>query len=498
MAKHAKQDGPAQHGGSTRPSVAAKAHPTKRKVSRQKHEKSKPVEQGFAEQRTAGQRPVAQASAEPKKKRSRVPLVVLAVVLVAALVGGGAYAYTYYKSISDNLHEGVTQDLEAALVKTDMANEPFYMLLMGTDGSTERDDDEDFGGSYRSDSMILTRVDPVKKKVTLLSVHRDTLVNLGDHTDKINTAYTEGGPALAVRAVSKLAGVNISHYAEVNFDAFRELVDALGGVEVDVPVDLKDPDSSYVIKAGPQVLNGSDALIMCRVRADFADVSTDPDLIRAANQRIVLSAIAKQVLASDVATIANTVRVGSEYITTDLNLNDIIGLAQLLKGLDPDTDIYTAMIPTTSEMIDGGWYEHVNEAEMKEMVRRMDAGYPPTEDGLVDGATGIPLATAGNGVVNGGIKQCTITVANGTSRDNLGEKAAKQLNDAGYVNTSVETARDTFDYPETLVIYDNAVSAKQAQLIVDALGQGKAMQNDGEYLFENDFLLVIGDDWKDQ
>ena len=271
-----------------------------------------------------------------------------------------------------------------------------------------------------------------------------------------------------------------------------------GELEVDVPVDLKDPDSSYVIKAGPQVLNGSDALIMCRVRADFADVSTDPDLIRAANQRIVLSAIAKQVLASDVATIANTVRVGSEYITTDLNLNDIIGLAQLLKGLDPDTDIYTAMIPTTSEMIDGGWYEHVNEAEMKEMVRRMDAGYPPTEDGLVDGATGIPLATAGNGVVNGGIKQCTITVANGTSRDNLGEKVAKQLNDAGYVNTSVETARDTFDYPETLVIYDNAVSAKQAQLIVDALGQGKAMQNDGEYLFENDFLLVIGDDWKDQ
>ncbi len=78
----------------------------------------------------------------------------------------------------------------------------------------------------------------MSKKVTLVSLHRDTMVDMGEYgVNKLNAAHVFGGPALSVQTVSKLAGVDISHYAEINFDGFRDIVDALGGIEVDVPHD---------------------------------------------------------------------------------------------------------------------------------------------------------------------------------------------------------------------------------------------------------------------
>ena len=91
---------------------------------------------------------------------------------------------------------------------------------------------------------------------------------------------------------------------------------------------------------------------MCRARHAF-DAFGDGDKYRAANQRMVLSAIAQKALASDILTIAQTATDLSKYIKTDLALNDMIGLAQLMKGLDPATDVYSAMTPTEGIYKDG-------------------------------------------------------------------------------------------------------------------------------------------------
>src|SRR5699024_9542927 len=124
-------------------------------------------------------------------------------------VGGLGTAFAYYGILSGNLHAGVDADLRAALVETDLANEPFYLLLMGTDGSSDRESSEEFAGDqFRSDSIMLTRIDTVGKKVTLVSVHRDTLVDMGEYgQNKLNAAHALGGAALAVQTVSDLAGV---------------------------------------------------------------------------------------------------------------------------------------------------------------------------------------------------------------------------------------------------------------------------------------------------
>ena len=348
---------------------------------------------------TRSTRDAAVASYAPKRSNKKRNLIIAAVVVVAIVLVGAGMAFAYVKSISDNLHAGVDDDLRNALVSTSLANEPFYMLLMGTDTSVERVETEEDGDTVRSDSMMLARVDPVNKKVTLLSIDRDTMVDMGDEygQQKINAAYQLGGAAGAVKAVSTMAGVDIAHYASVDFDGFRAIVDALGGVEVDVPMAIDDDDAGGRVDAGLQTLNGDQALILCRARHAYDDIVAAGDVIRAAYQRMILSAIAKKVLSSDVLTIANTVKEMSQYVTTDLDVSDIIGLAQVMQGLDTENDIYTGREPTQSLYLDDVWYELLDEEEWQKMVSRMEQGLPPSENTEIDDATGVTLSTAGSG-----------------------------------------------------------------------------------------------------
>ena len=449
-------------------------------------------------------RVAASAAASPKKRssrkffRSRASRVAAVVVLAVVLVGAGV-GLAFVSGIAGNLHAGIGDDLRAVLVKTDMAKEPFYMLLLGTDGSAERDEDPDYGGGYRSDSMMLARIDPVKKKATLTSIGRDIQVDLGGEygKQKINAAYAFGGPAMAVKAVSTLAGVPISHYAQVDFDGFAAMVDALGGVEVDVPMAIVDDwDAGGSVPGGLQTLDGAQALILCRARNSFAEISAHPDEMRAANQRLVLSAIARKLLASDVATIASTVSAMSSYVTTDLELTDIIGLAQIMKGLNPDTDIYTASVPTTSSYVNDIWYEFVDRDAWSTMMKRVEAGEPPVEEAVIDETTGVVLATAGAGATSSAEKQALVTVKNGTDIAGAASKVRTKLMDNGFVNVVIGDVAQGYKYPNTLVIYNEQHQAREAEEIVSCIGQGQSMLNDGSYLLlDSDFLVVIGDDW---
>ena len=162
------------------------------------------------------------------------------------------------------------------------------MLLIGADKSQDRDESGEYWRFNTEPSMILARVDPKEKEVTLISIPRDTQVDIPGHgTQKINAAYAFGGASLAVDTVSELAGVPISHYAEIDFDGFKAVVDALGGIEVDVPMEINDDMAGGHVDAGLQTLNGEQALILCRSRHNYDDIGNG-DAIRAANQRLVL------------------------------------------------------------------------------------------------------------------------------------------------------------------------------------------------------------------
>lgn len=449
-----------------------------------------------------------------RKKRNRVIAAVLAVVLVGALGAGGAAfaALNYVNKIDTNMNEEVTPEVKEALEPVPAyEGGTFYMLLLGTDKSEARAESTQYAGdTFRSDSMILARVDPENKKVTMVSLHRDTEVEIeGAGVQKLNAAYAIGGPALAIKTVSQMAGVPISHYAEINFDGFEEVVDALGGVTVDVPMEIDDDEAGGYVAAGEQVLSGEQALILCRSRHSY-DEYGDGDRYRAANQRMVLGAIAKKVLSSDIGTITKSVETLSQYVTTDFTVGDIIALAGSMQGIDPSTDIYSAMEPTESEYRNDTWYEKLDTAAWQKMMNRVREGLPPTEEDEVDELNGTVLASIGDGTAAasdsdgvqgtqrktfGETRTGIVTIKNGNGINGVGAEALERIKPLGY--TADASNANRFSYEETVVVFDTPDQRVYAEELIDALGCGRAVQNtNGEYVYDGDFLILIGSDWQ--
>lgn len=484
----------------------------RRDVSRAGMVPSTPAAANSQYSRTAHDREavLAQRSRKKRTKRKRILLVTLGVVLVLALGGMGA-AWAYINQVDNTLRDDLDEDLLGSLSVTDSPSDPFYMLLIGIDKSEARESSGTFGGSFRTDSMMLARIDPQDKEVTLISIPRDTKIELVNDktgqnygTQKINAAYAFGGASLAVDTVSKLAGVPISHYAEIDFDGFKAVIDALGGVDVNVPIEIDDSKAGGHLDAGEQTLNGEQALILCRSRHTYDDL-TDGDAMRAANQRLVLSAIMDKIMSSDVATLTNTVNTLAQYITTDYSVAGIVGLAQSMVGIDVSSNVYTAAVPTTSSYENNIWYEVLNETEWEQMMERVKEGLPPTEEDQVDEATGITISSTGSGGSgssgssssssgSASLSNVKVSVKNGCGIAGCADQAAQKLTPEGAV---VETGNaDDFNYSSTIVIYDDASDADTAQHIVDLLGKGTAKKNDGTYGFSGDVLVVIGSDWQ--
>ncbi len=443
------------------------------------------------------------ATKRKRGKAKKIALGALAAVLVVAIVGIG-FAFAYINRVQGNMQEGISQGVFNTLDNV-AAGEPFYMLLMGTDGSEEREQSGEYGDSFRTDSMMLLRVDPPQKKVTCVSIMRDTQVEIeGYGKQKINAAHVFGGTELAIKTVSELAGVPIAHFAEIDFDGFEKIVDALGGIEVDVPVAIHDSHVDAELEPGLQTLNGVEALSLCRSRHTYDDLGSG-DALRAANQRIVIGAIAKKVLASDVATMMSSIEALSQYVTTDMSVTDILALAQSMRGMDMETDFYTAICPTVSDYSDGIWWEILQKHQWEKMMERIDKGLSPTEEDQVDEATGIVIANAGGGALASDTQaqnsanarkrnhSGSVAVRNGTTIAGLANKADAVISDLGFqVNTG---NANSSDYTTTVVVYNDPDRKQDAQDIVDELGVGTIEQNKSKYLFDGDLLVVLGTDY---
>lgn len=304
--------------------------------------------------------------------RKAVLITLAAIVCVFGLVGGAAALYL--NSLNQALSfddKGEADDLKAALqpVAGDAKEQPFYLLVLGSDA---REGDT----ASRSDVIILTRIDPADGKVTMVSIPRDTMIDLEGHgRQKINAAYAYGGAAGAVKAVSKFSGVPISHYAEIHFEELESLVDSLGGVWVDVPVTNDETGSSNTgtrIEAGEQLLDGQTALAFARERYGYLR----GDFQRADNQRILAEAIVKKVLGVSPLDLPGTVQQLASCVSTDYGLADIVGLAQTFQAADALT-FYSALVPSSTMTIDEVSYVVTEYPGWTEMMQRVDAGEDP-------------------------------------------------------------------------------------------------------------------------
>lgn len=285
----------------------------------------------------------------------------LAVVLVLGIFSVWVFG------IQSKLGANITDSLRALLAQAQSPKGPFYVLMLGTDGRPGET-------SFRSDTIVLTRIDPAKKKVTLLSIPRDTRVKYKGNFIKINAAHAIDGPEGMVRAVNKLCHVKISHYVEASFTGFSSLVDSLGGVEVNVPDRIDDwKAGNSIIEKGEQKLNGAQALTFVRSRR-FAD----GDYSRMRHQRIFLTALIKKVLSTrDPGTLIKTINSVSNMVSTDLSVPDIISIANSLRGMNVQKDLYSANIPSYTKNINGISFVIAKEDEVISLMKHIDKGQDP-------------------------------------------------------------------------------------------------------------------------
>ena len=304
-------------------------------------------------------------------KAKKVRLIVLAVI-VALCVAVGAAAALYMNSISDSMKMDSQQQSELDTVLSESTvQEPYYVLLLGSDARAN-------DTASRSDTIILARIDANVGKATLVSIPRDTKVEIEGHgTQKINAAYAFGGPAGAVEAVENMSGVEISHYAEIHFDELEKAVDQLGGIWVDIPESNDQTGASNTgveLNAGMQRLNGEQALAFARERYGY----NEGDFQRAENQRIIVQAIADTVLSLPPTELPGAVQSLANCISTDYSLDELVNLAQTFQQAE-HYYFYSAMVPSTTKTIDGVSYTITLEDEWADMMQMVDTGQDPSK-----------------------------------------------------------------------------------------------------------------------
>ncbi len=315
----------------------------------------------------------ASAIAAGKKTRRHkiVKGIIVAVVAVAAAAGTAAALYlnNLNSLLSGNLSSDEQDKINSALTGDTSFDKPFYMLLIGSDA---RSGDSSMG--QRSDTNILVRVDMPNSTITMVSIPRDTAINYGDYgTVKFNAAYAYDGASGTIKAANQLCGVKIAHYASIDFDGLTDLVDAVGGVDVNVKERIDDPDAGdVVIEAGKQHLDGAAALVFARSRA-----YADGDFTRVSNQRKLIKAIAEKAMNQNVTDLSNTVTTAAKYVTTDFSAQDLLSLALSMKN-NGDLKIYSATLPSTTGSIDGASYVFADVPGIQVMMEAVDAGKNPS------------------------------------------------------------------------------------------------------------------------
>jgi LCP family protein required for cell wall assembly len=273
--------------------------------------------------------------------------------LLVVLITGGFYFYNVYSNVASavsKMNKPISREVSEKREEKVEFNrkDPISILMVGID---EREKD-----NGRTDSMLVITVNPEKKTTKILSIPRDTRTKLlnsenpkKNRTDKINHAYAYGGIEMSIESVEHFLNIPIDYYVEVNMEGFKDIVDAVGGINVDNQIEFEL--DGVTLKEGPQHLDGTEALAYARMRKQ------DPrgDLGRGERQREVITKIIDK--GKSLSTLTNyddILDALENNIKTNLTLNEIIGMQSSYKSAAKTID--KLEIEGEGQIIDRIWY----------------------------------------------------------------------------------------------------------------------------------------------
>lgn len=335
------------------------------------------------------------------------------------------------------------------------------VLLLGVDANYSRKG-QPVMANTRTDTIILAYIQPWKRRVDMLSVPRDTKVAIpGYGMQKINAAHVYGGPQLAREMVREVTGIMPKHYLRINFNGFKEIVDALGGVEIEVEKALHYDDNAanlhIHLQPGVQRLNGTEAMGYVRFRHDALG-----DLGRIPRQQKFLRALVKQVLRpASLVKLPKVISIIKQNTDTDLSTFELVSLAVWGTIIGPN-NVYSWTMPGTT---DGAGNVVVSPREMAKLRAQITGnGQPAKED-------------------------VKIVVLNGCGIPGIAGKTAAMLKSNGYREVTAADA-DRKDYPQTVVYYKDNSLKNHAKAIAKMLrGSVKTAEQPSA---PSDITIILG------
>ena len=391
--------------------------------------------------------------------------VLLFILPIIVLAGAMVLGYLLYATLKDHMAHAEVPFLPSDPVVThvekgrakeeDLPNlekkERATILLLGIDQR------EDQAGPWRTDTMIVVTVDPATKTAGILSIPRDlwvTVPGFGEH--KINTAhfigdmekYPGGGPALAKKTVRNLLGIPIDYYVRVNFTGFERLIDAVGGITVDVEKAIDDdkyPDGNYGytevhIAAGIQHMDGKTALQYARSRHGTSDYD------RSRRQQKLLMACRDKALSMDISVdrIPEILRIVGDSVQTDLNLSELTALARVAGEIEFESIKVGAIDEATTKSAitpSGMWVAIPDREGIRQLRDEIFPSPSPTAPAVAPATDKAKLQA----------ESARIQVLNGTLVAGLAQRTATRLREEGYLVAGFGNA-DRGDYATTMIV----------------------------------------------
>ena len=244
-------------------------------------------------------------------------------------------------------------------------------LMLGVDSN-----DLDEYSNIRTDTMMLTKVNFNTGEIDLLSIPRDTRTEVRGKLDKINHAHSYEGIDLTLETVEDFLNIDLDYYVKVNYDAVKEVVDKIGGVDIDVPKRMKysDPTAEpplYIdLDKGQQVLDGDQSLQYLRYRS-----YQDGDLGRVAAQQIFIKEFVSQTFSlKNIFKIPSLIKTYYDYVDTNIPMTTILKGASFKKE-DVTDNLNTYTIPGEARMINGGSYYVYEEEATEELIEEVFGDY---------------------------------------------------------------------------------------------------------------------------
>lgn len=428
---------------------------------------------------------------KPKKKRKIIKRIFLFILLVF-LVAGGVFAYKVYKN------GGGMSGMLATVIGHDENTKKnlgeFKCLILGI--STDQEDVD------LTDTIIVASYNPNTQKATLLSIPRDTYTGKNSSKatayEKINALYSrKHRPDETLKAVNEITGLDIQYYVVVKTEALIKLVDVIGGVTFNVPIDMnyddKSQDLHIHLKAGEQLLDGDKAEQLVRFRhnnngTSYPEDYGDNDIGRMRTQREFILQVVKQTAKpGNIFKIGQILDVAKEYVITNVDFD--VAKDYIPYAVEFNTeDLLTEVLPgnPSNKNPSGTWVYVYNQKETKALVRKLFYDRDEETEGEESSDTNSTVATS---TKNGDIK---VEILNGTGDSSNLQKAVNQLTNKGFNVAKTGTTNTT---SKTIVVNKKSVNSTIISEIKDILDVG-VVQNSQSTSSKVDVTVIIGKDYK--